>query len=146
MEVIKMRLAIFIMIVLFAFTGAAFADIQPVNAGFSEFFAIFLKQKTVCCHAEFSDSVDCGYPSAYLDDSPAHQRFSSGQPHLVGPQRNRCPCDLFYLINCQDTVVTELLYALFRHAVRAPEIAEVRHGYAKIIYFSSKTVLHNRSL
>ena len=118
------------------------ADIQPVHTGLPQGSGQLLQAASIGSETQFRQPGDFPQPSAQLQNSPAHQRFSPGDADFSDAARNSSPADFHALLNREDVRVRSFGNPLRTHAIHTAIIAQICHGEAQIVNFPAIAVLH----
>ncbi len=115
-------------------------DVQPAQTGVIQRASLLGQQHAVGGHRQVLNSGN----GDQLLDQPGqilpHQRLAAGDAQLVDPQSGRYSRETLDLLERQNFPAIHKLDIVLRHAIKAADIAAVRHTDAQIVVRASEGV------
>src|SRR5262249_28521257 len=112
------------------------AHVDAPETGGIQWLSLFGKERSICCQREVPESIEFRQPLDQPRQSLAHQRFTAGQPDFLNSESDKDSGQALNLFERQYFLPFDPGVLVKRHAIRAAEIAPVRHRNSQIMHWT----------
>ena len=116
------------------------ADVHPAEACVEQLLSLFTEQNAVRGEANVRDAFD---PDEFLNQLmqiSANERFSARESNFVDAERCDDAHESFDFLEAEEVGSIHELDVFSRHAIKAANVAAIRHADAQVVVNSAKAI------